>query len=140
MTDTEINKAIAIAIFGARVEGEKIIGYEIPIQEDFPNGGYLHLDNPHEVPNYCNDISDAFTVVEKMKKDWLNADERETNFWRFTDCAEYGWTAAIIWGSDDGELGIASEGAESLSKAICLAALKVVEPFSGLFEKEATIF
>jgi hypothetical protein len=77
-------------------------------------------------PDYCGNISDAFKVVEKMRESWRSEDG-DGNFWRFTDCQQYGWTAAIVFGSDDGEATLFHEGTTTLPLAICAAALKVFE-------------
>lgn len=53
----ELNEHIAIAL-GARVEGKQIIGYEIPPCDKFPNGGFLLLDNPHEIPDYISKLKE----------------------------------------------------------------------------------
>lgn len=75
-------------------------------------------------PDYCGNISDAFTVVEKLRVEWFEANPDETYFWKFTDCCEHGWRVDIEFGHHDGDAEIADAVNESLPKAICLAALK----------------
>lgn len=53
ITGDYLNKCIAVAL-GARVKGSKIIGYECPPSDKLPEGGFLLLDNPQEIPDYIS--------------------------------------------------------------------------------------
>lgn len=78
-------------------------------------------------PDYCGNIEDAFKVVEKLRTKWLAENPQETQYFRISDCCQYGWQVQINLGHHDGDILIAHANGQSLPLAICLAAKAALE-------------
>ena len=128
MTDSELNALVAEKVMGLKnirsYTGHEYLSRE-HICDEGVGAGFIYdryySDHGYEVcnvPDYCNDIAAAWSVVDKMESLYYECEvyqgsafcERQVKFWK----------------SDNQGDSLSYATSESLPRAICLAALKAV--------------
>ena len=109
MTDRELNALVAERVMGLRVDPDDCGCTDCILGETL---------NSLTLPDYCNDIAAAWSVVDKMES-------------LYYECEVYQGSAfcerqAKFWKSDNQGDSLSYATSESLPRAICLAALKAV--------------
>lgn len=132
----ELNREIYVKIFGAKWMRTKY-GYRVLLLPEDAEIFRTHYDftdadgtekieetGLYPTPDYCNDIAEAWKVVEEFRRRWQ---EDGDYCWEFLDC-KHGWQVSQIYdgGGSHYETICFADG-ETLPLAIVKAALKVLE-------------
>ena len=107
----ELDALVAEKVFGHVVSRNLKGGWSLGEPDYYDSYGELILWNP--LPPYSEDISSAWQVIEKLKEEFKRVDlTYNSNKWLLTV---------------QGKFGFMSDGQETASHAICIAALRIAE-------------